>query len=97
MSHDRLRKLGIGTAKPGFYDDPKFLAAEKNDPTLLEAYADFVESMDFEAAYLTSAERCIEYTARFLYERLVSDGRKGACIDASCVLSRFLERQGVWN
>jgi hypothetical protein len=63
----------------------------------LEAYADFVEGRDYTEEYLASAEKCIERTVEFLFGRLASDGRKGACIDASCVLSRFLERQGIWN
>lgn len=64
---------------------------------MLEAYADFVEDREYGDEYLSSAKAAIERTARFLFERLVADGRKGACVDASCVLSRFLERQGVWN
>ena len=93
----RIGRLGIDTSKPGFYDDPTFMAAERADPRMLEAYADFVEERDYTEDYIASAETCVERTAQFLYERLASDGRKGACIDASCVLSRFLERQGVWN
>ena len=93
----RLRKLGVNTSKPGFYDQPAFLAAEKTDPALLEAYADFVEERVHSKDYLASAERAVEQTTTFLYERLLADGRKGACVDISLVLSQFLERQGIWN
>jgi hypothetical protein len=28
----RIRRLGIDTFKPGFYDDPEFMTAERTDP-----------------------------------------------------------------
>lgn len=39
---DRFRSLGIDFARPGFYDAPQFLAQERRDPRLLEAYAEWV-------------------------------------------------------
>lgn len=98
MSPDRrIQRLGIDTSTPGFYDDPVFMQAEQRDPTMLEAYADFVSEMRLPETYLAEARDRVQKTTAFLHEKLVADGRKGACVDASMVLSRFLERQQVWN
>lgn len=93
----RLACLGIDKSRPGFYDDPLFLAAEAKDPTLLEAYAGYVNELDLDDAYRTDARRKITESAIFLHDELVRDGLKGGCIDVSVALGRFLERQGVWN
>lgn len=93
----RLARLKLDTSRPGFYDDPSFLAAERSDPTLLEAYAAFVEKRRVDARYADYARARVRETSTFLLRELKADGRKGACVDLSQALSRFLERQGVWN
>ncbi|AUX46390.1 uncharacterized protein SOCE26_078960 [Sorangium cellulosum] len=95
--HERFRLLGIDFSKPGFYDSPQFRAAEANDGAFLEKYAAYVENrlvLPDEAARVRSI---VPKTAQFLFDALVQDGRLAACVDASQVLSRFLEAQGVWN
>lgn len=87
----------VNTSKPGFYDDPRFIELEQQDPDTLNEYARFVRGQAYTAQYLSDARAKITNTARFIYDRLVKDGRLGACVDASMVLSRFLERQGIWN
>jgi len=93
----RLHRLDIDLSRPGFYDEPTFLAAEREDPTLLEAYAAHVDALALDAGYIHRAEETIRRTASFLVDELRADGRKGACVDMSMTLSRFLERQGIWN
>lgn len=93
----RLASLEFEKSKPGFYDDPVFMAAEAKDPTLLDAYAEHVEGLTHDETYLKYARDRISRSARFLHDRLLADGRKGACVDMSQMLSRFLEQQGVWN
>jgi hypothetical protein len=93
----RFDSLQLDKSKPGFYDHPAFLAAEKKDASLLEAYADYIDELAFDADYLSFARARIVASAQFLHQRLLADGRKGACVDMSQVLSRFLEQQGVWN
>ena len=82
-----LRKLfkskGINSSRPGFYDDPGFKSLEAETPTALEWYFPFVELAGRDVAYVERARGIIENAAAFLHERLVADGRKGACIDAS--------------
>lgn len=92
-----LKRLGVDTSSPGFYDDPKFVAQEQNDPTFLDSYASFVRHVSRTAEYDAEAGRRIRDVCDFLYEELATDGRLGACVDISMGVSRFLERLGVWN
>lgn len=92
-----FRELGVNTDAPGFYDDPQFLEAERENPSLLEEYSGFIRAKSFTVEYMDSARRIIRATSQFLYDRLKEEGLKGTCIDAALVLSRFLELQGVWN
>jgi hypothetical protein len=94
---NRLAALNLDTSRPGFYDDPAFLAAEKQDPRLLEAYGSHIDQLQLDDGYLAYARARVRETAAFLVDRLWMDPRRGACVDVSLVLGRFLERQGVWN
>ncbi len=87
----------IDSAKPGFYDDPAFMAAEKDDPLFLENYARFVDTRTFSPEYLTLAKVEIPLIASICQQELVADGRLGACIDIGMILSRILEHEGFWN
>jgi hypothetical protein len=89
--------LGIPTNNPGFYDHQEFIAQESKDPEFLNFYGKFVLSKHYNQAYLKSAESIIKKVASILHEELVEDGRLGACIDLSMVLSRILDKLGVWN
>lgn len=93
----RLERLGVDTGAPGFYDHPAFAAEEARDPDFLETYAWFVEDLDFTPEYLARARTRIREAATFMFEELREDGRTGACIDASTVLGRMLDREGIWN
>lgn len=93
----RLAALALDRSRPGFYDEPAFIAAEQRDPRLLEAYAGHVDGLQFDDGYLRYARARVRETTTFLIERLWGDPRRGACVDVSLVLGRFLERQGVWN
>lgn len=92
-----LCELGVNTDAPGFYDDPRFVEAERENPFLLEEYSGFIRAKSFTVEYMDRARRIIKAASQFLFDRLAEEGLRGTCIDASMVLSRFLERQGVWN
>lgn len=94
---NRLAALALDTSRPGFYDEPAFIAAEERDPRLLEAYAAHVDQLQFDDGYLRYARARVRETTAFIVDRLWKDPRRGACVDVSLVLGRFLERQGVWN
>ena len=87
----------IDTSKPGFYDEPNFLKVEQRNPEYLNNYARFVQEKKYTAEYLDKARKVIPIIANELHKELLRDGRQGACIDLSMVLSRILEREGFWN
>lgn len=100
-SLDKLSKdfksKGIPTSEPGFYDHPNFMEVEKTDPSFLETYAAFVVAQPYSDEYLTHARKVITNAATILHEKLKENGRLGACVDASGILSRILEKEGIWN
>lgn len=100
-THDQLRRefagLGIPMDAPGFYDHPAFVAIEKKNPKFLEAYAKFVQSRPIDRTYIAQVRQVVGIVGPMWNEELVLDGRLGACIDLSMVLSRTLESGGVWN
>jgi hypothetical protein len=91
-----FRRLGIDFANPGFCDTPEFQAVERDDPTFLKFYAMYVRQLQLSPEYIERARAVIQNTADFLFHQLVADGRRGACVDISGLILRFLERQGIW-
>jgi hypothetical protein len=91
-----FRRLGIDFTHPGFCDSPEFQAVERENPVFLKSYAEYVQKLELPAEYLDRARPVIQETAEFLFNQLVADGRRGACVDISGVVLRFLERQGIW-
>jgi hypothetical protein len=92
-----FEELGIDYSHPGFYDTTAFKAVEKKAPAFIHAYGEYVDSLEFNDEYKQRAQKLAMEAARFLFAELVKDGRKGACIDASGVLQRILDRDEVWS
>ena len=90
-------ELKIDYSKIGFYDSPEFMAVERNIPSFLESYAQFVLEKDYSKEYIAKAQNEIPFITKILNEELKKDGRLGACIDMSIALSRILEKEGYWN
>lgn len=88
---------GIDYSRPAFHDSPEFLREERSQPRFLEAYARFVEARAYEEGYLADASRKVEVAAEVVRAAIAADGRLGACVDASGMLARMLDRLGVWN
>ncbi|RYG37306.1 hypothetical protein EON81_07110 [bacterium] len=88
---DDLEQRGIDVSKPGFYEAPKFQAAYGFD-----TYAEFVRQQPYTPEYLAYAKGEVEALTWFLHSRIRDFGRMGACIDASELMHRMLERRGVW-
>jgi hypothetical protein len=89
--------LRIDYSKPGFCDDPNFLKHEKKDPRFLEKYALYVESRSYTNEYLEKVESIIRICADTLHNVIRQDGRLGACVDVSGILSRMLDELGIWS
>lgn len=90
-------KHGIDASEPGFYDDPRFIDAESREAGFLESFGRMVECRPYEEVYLARSRKEIPAIARLVWEELVKDGRQGACVDVSMMLSRILEQEGFWN
>ena len=90
-------RRGIPVDAPGFYDHPAFLKLKAEDPEAMSAYARYVLERPYAPEYPALAETTIHIVSGILYRELVLDGRLGACIDLSMVMSRILDRLGVWN
>lgn len=88
---------GIPVDQPGFYDHPNFIEVERQNPEYLNNYARYVQLRFYSSEYLEKAEREIPIIAHELHMELLRDGRQGACVDMSGVLSKILEREGYWN
>ncbi len=87
----------IPFGEPGFYDHPTFLTQEQQDPRFLELYARYIEARPYEDGYLADVAAKIGIAANAMVAAIKADGRLGACVDASGMLGRMLDRLGVWN
>ena len=92
-----FEKLNIDYSKIGFYDSLEFIENERLDPKFLEKYAEYVSKKDLTRDYISKAYVEIPFIAKLLNEELIKDGRLGACIDISIILTRILEKEGYWN
>jgi hypothetical protein len=92
-----FKKNGIDYSSAGFYDSKQFLQKEHENPDYLCHYASYVNSKTYGEGYLEKARKEIPLITELLFNELLKDGRLGACIDASSVLSRILELEGFWN
>ena len=92
-----FEKLNIDYDSIAFYDSKEFLKQEQIDNKFLDLYARYVNQKQYSTEYIERAKREIPFIAKILNQELIKDGRLGACIDVSLVLSRILEKEGYWN
>lgn len=92
-----FRKKRIPTDKPGFCDHANFLKEESINSDFLNNYAAYVATRPYSNEYLQHANNVITKASAILHEHLVLNGRLGACVDISAVLSRILDSEGIWN
>jgi hypothetical protein len=93
----QLSGLGINTGEFGFTDRPAFHAAERHNPTLIEDYARWVmlrpRDQDYDAHVRATVPRLAQLVATVLAE----DGLEGSCEMACSLLTKGLDRLGVWS
>jgi hypothetical protein len=93
----RFSSLGIPFDEPGFYDHSNFLSEEQTDPYFLNCYASYVRQRSYDEEYANRVRRIVHIVSNILHRELVAEGRLGACVDLSMVLSRVLEKEGILN
>lgn len=91
------KNRSIDFANPGFADSEAFLRVEREDARFLETYARYVESRTYDDAYLADARQKIDVVAEAVRSSVARDGRLGACVDASGMVARMLDRLKIWN
>ncbi len=92
----RFRKLGVKSFKPGFYDDQAFMEAERSNPKLLEEYAKYVSRRPNTDIYEANTRDIVSRLLNIIDEA-TANAPRGSCRDSAAVLSRMLDRLGVWN
>lgn len=92
-----LLSRGIDEDKPNFHNNTECIEYVGREPEFNETYACFVQRRPYSDSYLRRSEKVIEIASRVLHDELMSDGRLGACIDASGVLTQSLELLGIWS
>lgn len=92
----KFRTLGVDQLQPGFYDHPAFIKAEMSNPKLLEDYAAYVVSRHMPQSYIERT-RSIVVRLMTIIDEATAKAPRGSCRDSAAVLSRILDRLGIWN
>ncbi len=87
----------ISPDEPGFYEDRAFIRREQQVPHYLDNYARFVQWRPYDMGYVEHAEPVIHVVAEEVQLALKADGSEQAHAEAPLVMSRILEREGIWN
>lgn len=87
----------IPTDQPGFYEDFQFIRRESKDPTYLDNYARFVQWQPYSDSYLWKAEEIIHIVGAELQHAIQLDESAAAYDESPLVMSKILEREGIWN
>lgn len=93
----QLSKLGIDTTEFGFPDRSAFLAAEKRHPGLLETYAKWVMLRPRDGAYDAHVRETVPKLAGLVSTVLEEDELEGSCEMACSLITKGLDRLGVWS
>jgi hypothetical protein len=91
-----FKNTGVSSLVPGFYDDPSFVKAEQEFPTLLDAYAGYCVLAAAEESSTEIKKRTVRLVS-FLSPLIAAQGRNGRCLPTTLLVQRFLGAEGVWN
>lgn len=94
---DLFQEMDIDISRPGFYDDPGFLAREEQNSRFAENYAEWVLLRDRTQDYDARVRDVVPQVAEILQRRIVQHNWHGACIALTAILTRILDRLGIWN
>lgn len=93
----QLADLGIRTDQVGFCDQDAFIAAERLNPALLETYAKWVMLRSRDAEYDAHVKNIVPKLADLVAKVLEEDKLEGSCEMACSLLTKGLDRLGVWS
>ena len=88
-----LHASGVDTSQFGFYDQPSSL-----DPAVLrETYARWVQLRPRDEAYDAHVRSIVPRLCELIISAFKADHWQGGCVEASTMMSRMLDRLGVWS
>ena len=88
-----LHAVGIDTTQLGFYDQPCTL-----EPKILrELYARWVMLRPRDEAYNARVREVVPKLCRLIIKAFEADNWHGGCVEASSMMSRMLDRLGIWS
>lgn len=93
----QLTSLGVKTDQFGFCDQPAFLNAELHSPALLEVYAKWVMLRPRDPQYDLHVKTVVPKLANIIAQVLEEDRLEGSCEMACSLLTKGLDRLGVWS
>lgn len=93
----QLTDLGVKTDQFGFCDQYEFLVAEQRNPALLETYAQWVMLRPRDAKYDAHVNYTVPKLAQLVAKVLEEDELEGSCEMACALLTKGLDRLGVWS
>lgn len=89
----KLIAAGIDTSKFGFYDQASSMPAKD----LREAYARWVQLRPRDEAYDAHVRSVVPKLCERIIAAFEADNWHGGCVEASSMMSRMLDRLGVWS
>jgi hypothetical protein len=92
-----LSRLGIDYSHPGFFDTPEFRAHENADRRFLDIYAEWVLSRPRSAEEDARVRDVLPRLAGIIVARLERHDWIGGCVAVTGMVSRMLDRMGIWN
>lgn len=92
-----FERLGVDTSVPGFYDHPAFLEQERSDPQFLALYGEWVRLRPRSATEDDRTREIIKKLSEMVLAWVEATGRTGLCVDTTNLMTRTLDRLGVWN
>ena len=93
----RFEHLGIDPSMPGFFDDPKFLVEERKDRRFLETYTEWVIHRERTPEYDDHVRGVMAKLSPIISARLDGHQWFGACVAVTLMVTRMLDRLGVWS
>jgi hypothetical protein len=87
----------IDYSQPGFYDDPNFIAEEQRQLLFLETYGEWVLCRQRHSDYDSHVRDVLGRLVPIITARLDRHEWFGGCIAVTGMLTRMLDRLGVWN
>jgi hypothetical protein len=92
-----LKALGIDTSQHGFYGQKAFLKQQAKDPAFINTYARWVRLRPRSPSYDAYVRHMVPTLSEIIVEAFRADNCHGWCVAASSMMSRMLDRLGIWN